>query len=148
MASVAMLLLESEIRFSRSTLHEVTASGWTMAILFSVFTAENRIVGLEDVKNIWRTANQVCEDNMCEMINREGNLNAEKEAERSNHKICRYQPLSKATVERPLILIYICTPTVAYLMLLTRYSRLDFPGSYILQVNQRTGSFVNNHLYI
>ena len=51
-ARVAMLLLESEIRFSRSTLHEVTASGWTMAILFRVFTAENRIVGLEEVKNI------------------------------------------------------------------------------------------------
>ena len=32
MARVAMLRLVSDIRFSRSTLHEVTASGWIMEI--------------------------------------------------------------------------------------------------------------------
>lgn len=55
MARVAMLLLVSEMRFSRSTLHEVTASGWNMAIRLRVFTAEKRIVGFEEVKNICNT---------------------------------------------------------------------------------------------
>ncbi len=55
MARVAMLRLLSEIRFSKSTLQEVTASGWIMAIRFRVFTAENLMVGLADVRNICST---------------------------------------------------------------------------------------------
>jgi len=58
MASVAMLRLLSEMRFSRSTLQEMTASGWIMAIRLSVFTAENLIVGLAEVRNIWRTGGE------------------------------------------------------------------------------------------
>ena len=58
MARVAILLLLSEMRFSRSTLQEVTASGWIMAIRLSVFTAAKRMVGLDDVKNICRTVKQ------------------------------------------------------------------------------------------
>ena len=52
MARVAILLLLSDMRLSRSTLHEVTASGWIIAILLSVFTEAKRMVGLADVKNI------------------------------------------------------------------------------------------------
>ena len=58
MARVAMLRLESEMRFSRSTLQEVTESGCRMAMRFSVFTAENRMVGLDDVRNICSTGNR------------------------------------------------------------------------------------------
>ena len=55
MARVAMLRLLSEMRFSRSTLQEVTASGWIIAMRFKVFTAENLMVGLAEVRNIWST---------------------------------------------------------------------------------------------
>ena len=55
MARVAMLRLLSEMRFSRSTLHEVTASGWIMAIRLRVLTAAKRMVGLEEVRNICNT---------------------------------------------------------------------------------------------
>ena len=58
MARVAMLLLLSEMRFSRSTLHEMTASGWIMAIRLSVFTAAKRMVGLAEVKNICKTIDE------------------------------------------------------------------------------------------
>ena len=55
MARVAILRLLSEMRFSRSTLQEVTASGWIIAMRFKVFTAENLMVGLAEVRNIWST---------------------------------------------------------------------------------------------
>lgn len=55
MARVAMLRLLSEMRFSRSTLQEITVSGWIMAMRFKVFTAENLMVGLADVRNICKT---------------------------------------------------------------------------------------------
>ena len=55
MANVAILRLLSAMRFSRSTLQEVTVSGWIMAMRFSVFTAENLMVGLADVRNICKT---------------------------------------------------------------------------------------------
>ena len=44
-ARVAIDLFESVIKFSRSTLHDITALGCVIAILFKVRTAAKRSVG-------------------------------------------------------------------------------------------------------
>ena len=54
-ASVAMLLLTSVIRFSRSRLHAVTAAGCFMATLLRVLAAANLSVGLGELQKSWRT---------------------------------------------------------------------------------------------
>ena len=51
MANVAMLLLTSVIKFSKSRLQVVTEVGCIMATLFNVRTAAKRRVGLGELRN-------------------------------------------------------------------------------------------------
>ncbi len=50
MARVAMLRFVSEIRFSKSTLQEVTMSGWNMAIWNGEWKHGNRIMRIETLE--------------------------------------------------------------------------------------------------
>ena len=54
-ANVAMLLLTSVIKFSKSKLQVITDCGCIIATLFNVLTAANRSVGLGELRNNCKT---------------------------------------------------------------------------------------------
>ena len=62
MASVAILLFTSVMRFSKSRLQVITDCGCIIATLLSVRTAANRNVGRGELKKSWSTEKKLTDD--------------------------------------------------------------------------------------